>query len=131
METPDVVPHTFWQVVWLLLASGLGIGGSQWFNSWKNRRIPVATIHLSESQADLARAQATQTLAQTLRMISEQQKEATTTIAELQTRDESRSEYVELLELQLRRAKATFLLNGIVWDEKAEIVSPPLRKDQS
>jgi hypothetical protein len=123
MQTSPFIP-TLKEFVWLALASVLGVGGSQWYTAWKNRRTPVATVHLNEAQADLARAQATQSLAETLAKVSEQQKEARAAIADFDARDLAHVERVALLELQLRQAgdqlhymKSLLTANKIAWDE--------------
>jgi hypothetical protein len=86
MQTPSSIPHTPLDWLWLLLASGLGASSATWYNVWKNRKKPVQEIHESEARTELARAQATQTVAQTLHSISVQLKEAKDSISGLEER---------------------------------------------
>jgi uncharacterized protein YjiS (DUF1127 family) len=79
-------------------------------NAWKNRKKPTAEIHESEARTELARAQATQTVAQTLQTISVQLKEARESIQALETKLDRRLEEIALLELQVQRARAAGFL---------------------
>ena len=123
MQTPPSVPHTFADWLYAALASIFVTGGGvSWYLAWKQRKKPVAEIHLSEAQTDLARAQTAQTVAETLRIMSSQLKEATDLSAELEDklaernkRNVEKDARIEKLEAHLRHARQVMADNGIEW----------------
>lgn len=104
MQTTSATSHTWTEftgyVVAIITASAAGL------TAWKNRKKPAAEVHESEARTELARAQATQTVAQTLQTISSQLKEARESIQTLETKLDRRLEEIALLELQVQRARA-------------------------
>lgn len=98
-----------WGIVTFLASNTL----TALFTNWFNGREQPAKIDETEARAALARAQTGQSVAETLRIVSEELLETKKALQEAAERYGKRTTYVELLEVQVERARAAGFIDRL------------------